>query len=112
MFSPCYLDNILITEKDFEKNSCKIGGHLPRECSRVKKFTIDREASVNAELTSNHYWRSPLLQGGLEIRCKISIKIHSHFNKTVFGSYKDIMKELHIEPMEEGLRSLLLEKLY
>lgn len=37
-----------------------------------------------AELTSSHYWRSPLVQGGLETICKISIKIHSSSNEAVF----------------------------
>ena len=94
-----------------EQNSCEIVGHLPREISRVTEFMLDRGASVNAELTSSHYRSSPLVQGGLEIRCKISIKMHSSFNKAVFECYKDMVKELYIEPKkEELLGSFLLEE--
>ena len=60
---------------------CKIGkdetavGHLPMEILRVTKFCIDRGGSINAELTSDHYRRSPLIQGGIEIPCKVTAKI-------------------------------------
>ena len=43
----------------------KTVGHLPREISRVTKFFLDRGARVNAKLTSRHYRRSPLVQGGM-----------------------------------------------
>ena len=60
---------------------CEIGndekpvGHLPMEISRATKFFIDRGATLTAELTSDHYRRSPLIQGGMEIPCKITTKI-------------------------------------
>ena len=60
---------------------CEIGkdetavGHRPMEISRVTKFFIDRRGSIIAELTSDHYRRSPLFQGGLEIPCKVTAKI-------------------------------------
>ena len=37
---------------------------------------LDNRASENAELTSSHYRRYPLVQGGLKIKCKINIKAH------------------------------------
>ena len=40
-------------------------GHLPMEISRATKFFIDRGATVAVELTSEHYRRSPLVQGGI-----------------------------------------------
>ena len=61
--------------------TCEIGkdeipvGHLPMEISRVTKFFIDRGATVTAELTREYYRRSPLIQGGLEIPCKMTAKI-------------------------------------
>ena len=60
---------------------CKIGknetavGHLPMGISRVTKFFIDRGGSIIADLTSDHYRRSPLIQGGIEIPCKVASKI-------------------------------------
>ena len=65
----------------FEKMVWEIGkdetavGHLPMEISRVTKFFIDRGGSITAELTSDHYRRSPLIQGDIEIPCKVTVKI-------------------------------------
>ena len=60
---------------------CEIGkgetavGHLPMEILRVTKFFIDRRGSIIAILTSDHYRRSPLIQGAIEIPCKLTAKI-------------------------------------
>jgi len=45
-------------------------GHLPKEISCATKFFIDRGATIKATLISEHYRRSPLVQGGMEIACK------------------------------------------
>ena len=50
---------------------CRVVGHLPREISRPTKFLLDRGAVVTATISDNKYRRSPLLQGGLEIPCKV-----------------------------------------
>ena len=60
--------------KACERNSEKRVGHLPQGISRVTKFIIERGAIVDVELTSDHYRRSPLVQGGLEIKCNVTIK--------------------------------------
>ena len=52
-------------------------GHLPREVSRICKFLLDRGTSITAELTSTIYRFSPLVNGGLEIPCKINVKMLS-----------------------------------
>ena len=57
------------------KSNGHIAGHLPREISRVTKFLLDRVAVVQATLFTTHYSRSPLVQGGLEIGCKVSVKL-------------------------------------
>ena len=49
--------------------------YLPQEISRVSKFTIERGAIVDVELTSDHYRTSPLVKGGLEIKCKVTVKV-------------------------------------
>ena len=57
------------------KVSGEIVGHLPREISRTTKFLMDRGAKVFAELISSDYRHSPLVQGGLELQCKVIIKM-------------------------------------
>ena len=57
------------------KSIGQIVGHLPREISRVTKFLLDRGAVVQATLSTTHYKRSPLVQGGLEIACKVSVEM-------------------------------------
>ena len=50
-------------------------GHLPREVSRATKFLIDRVARISLVLSSRSYRRSPLVQGGLEISCHVTVKL-------------------------------------
>ena len=63
----------------FAIKTCKsigqIAGHLPREISRVTKFLLDEGAVVQATLSTTHYKRSPLVKGGLEIACKVSVEM-------------------------------------
>ena len=47
--------------------------NLPMETSCVTKFLLDRAARVFTILTSANYYISPLVQGGLEIPCRIEI---------------------------------------
>ena len=54
---------------------CEVGkmdvvGHLPREISRATKFFMDLGGKVSVTLTSEHYRRSSLVQGGMEIACQ------------------------------------------
>ena len=48
-------------------------GHWPKEISRVTKYSLDQGISMHCKLTSRHYRRSPLVQGGLEIKCEVMI---------------------------------------
>ena len=43
--------------------------------TRVTKFLIDRSAIVKPTLTTTDYRFSALIQGGLRIACKVSVKI-------------------------------------
>ena len=47
--------------------------HLPKEISRVTKYFLDRGISMHCKLTSRHYRHSPLVLGGLEIKCEVVI---------------------------------------
>ena len=82
----------------------KIVGHLPREISRITKFILDRGAQVNAVLTSNNYRRSPLVQGGLEIPCEVTIRMPATItNHMVVDQYKELLNEFYTEPREEEI---------
>ena len=48
-------------------------GHLPLENSRATKFLFDSVASVVPVLTSTNCCGSPLVQGRLEIACRVEI---------------------------------------
>ena len=63
-----------------------IVGHLPMENSRVTKYILDRGARVYAIVTSTNYCVSPLVQGGLQIPCRVEI----HMPATV--KTKELMK--------------------
>ena len=82
----------------------KIVGHLPREISRITKFILDRGARVNAVLTSNHYRRSLLVQGGLEIPCEVTIRMPATIkNHMVVDRFKELLNEFYTEPHEEEI---------
>ena len=51
--------------------------HLPMENSRVTKYILDRGARVYAIPTSTNYCVLPLVQGRLEIPCRIEIHMPS-----------------------------------
>ena len=87
----------------------KIVRQLPREISRITKFILDRGAQVNAVLTSNNYRHSPLVQGGLEILCEVTICMPATItNHMVVDQYKGLLNEFYTEPQEEEiLRSIL-----
>ena len=77
-------------------------GHLPREISRPTKFLIDRGAVVKSKITSAHYRRSPLLQGGLEIQCVVSVTLPGTIkNHLLLDRYKLLVERLYCEPKDE-----------
>ena len=86
---------------------CEIGnetpvGHLPMEIARATKFFIDRGATVIAQLTSDHYRRPPLIQGGIEIPCKVTAKISGTvINLLIMEKYIQLVQELYTEPKDE-----------
>lgn len=77
-------------------------GHLPREISRVTKFLLDRGAVVHATLTTTDYRRSPLVQGGLEIACKVTVKMPGTVkNHMLMDRYLELVTSLYAEPKNE-----------
>ena len=92
------------------QGSGKTVGHLPREISRATKFLLDRGATVNAKLSSEHYRKSPLFQGGLEIACIITVTMPGTVrNHMVIERYKEIVERLYCKPKNEVVIGCFLE---
>jgi len=88
-------------------------GHLPREISRVTKFFMDRGATIEVQLTSEHYRRSPIVQGGMEIACKVTVKIiGTCLNLLLLEKYKSLVQELYLEPKEEEVLGNYLQPMH
>ena len=94
--------------KVWERNSQKQVGHLHREVSRVIKLIVDWGAIVDVKSTSDCYRRSLLLQGGLKIKCKVTVK-YPMTPIQVTECYRALDEELYVEPKkDEILGSLIL----
>ena len=77
-------------------------GHLLREMSRPTKFLLDRGVEIVAEIESSHYWRSPLIQGRLEICCKVSATLPGTINNhMLLDRYKELVNKLYCHPKNE-----------
>ena len=101
----------------FATKTCEMGietpvGHFPMEISGATKFLIDRGANVTAKVTSDHYRRSPLIQGGIEISCKVTANISGTvINLMIMEKYTQLVQELYAVPKnEEMLGSFLRAK--
>lgn len=84
-------------------------GHLPKELSRVTKYFLDRGFTMKCKLTSNHYRRSPLVQGGLEIKCEVMINARPTLLQAKLTTrYLELVHSLYTEPVEEKLMGELI----
>ena len=86
-----------------ERKSEKPVGHLPRETSRVSKFAIEHGATADAELTSGHYRRSPLVRDELEIKLKVTFKVPNATTRQVTERYRAFVEELYVEPKKKEI---------
>ena len=85
-------------------------GHLPMEISRVTRFFIDRGGSITAELTSDHYIRSPFIQGGIEIPCKVTANISGTvINLLIMEKSTQLVQELYTEQKDEDILDSFLQ---
>ena len=93
----------------FASKVCKFGkeipvGHLPKEISRVTKYLLDRGATATATLKREHYRRSPLMQGGLEYPCKVSVTMPGTVsNLLVLEKYWPLVEELYTKLKNEEI---------
>ena len=78
-------------------------GHLPMEISRITKFILQRDARAQATVTGKHYRRSPLIQGGLEVPCLVTVtmpgSIMNHLLKARYEKLWELSLELKNEEM-------------
>ena len=56
---------------------------------------------MDVEIISDYYRSSPLVQGGLEIKYKVTVKVPSATPRQVTERYCALVKELYVEPKEE-----------
>ena len=85
-------------------------GHLPMEISRVTKFLPDRVPNISAKLTSTHYRRSPLVQGGIEIPCVVTVSMSDTvINQLLMERYKQLVEILYTEPKEEEILATFVQ---
>ena len=67
---------------------------------------------IPAILTSTDYRRSPLVQDGLEIACKVIVKLPGTVrNHLLMDRYVEIVKVNYIEPKHEVILEYFLKKL-
>ena len=94
--------------KDWEK----IVRHLPREISRPTKCLIDKGEKITAKLSSIHYRRSPLFQGGLEIPCEATVTIPASIKgHLLIQRYEKMVHELYCERKNETIMGSFIEKI-
>ena len=93
------------------ENDSKTVGHLPKEMSRATKFLLDHVGTISLKLSSDHYRRSPLFQGGLEIPCIVTVTMAGTVrNHMVLDRYEEIVNRLYCEPKNEVIIGCLLAK--
>ena len=67
-------------------------------------FFIDRGANITVTLTSGHYRRSPLVQGGMETACKVTASISgTYINLLLVERYKKLVEDIYTEPKNEDI---------
>ena len=90
-------------------NTQSVVRHRPVEISRITKFILQRYARVQATVTGKHYRRSPLIQGGLEVPCLVTVTMSgSIMNHLLIARYEKLLGELHLEPKDEEIMGTLL----
>ena len=88
-----------------------IVGHLPKEISRPTKYPLDWGAIVTATITSENCEKSPLFQGGLEIRWVTTVTmIATVRGRLLLQRYEQFVKILYAEPKDKVIVGSYLKK--
>ena len=70
----------------------------------------DKSAIVNAPLASKQYRQSPIVQGGMEIPCEVTVKMWGTcINLMLIEKYKQLVEQLYIESNSEEILGSFLE---
>ena len=95
-----------------ENGKEKIVGHLPQEISRPTKFLLARGAVMHAELSFDKYRKSPLVQGGLELSCKVYISMPpTVLNENLISRYKSLVASYMLNHQrKQKLEALKMKK--
>ena len=71
---------------------------------------MDRGTIVSAQLTREHYRGTPVVQVGMEIACKVTVKIPGTcVNILLMENYKQLVQQLYIEPKNEEIIGSFLQ---
>lgn len=85
--------------------------HLPREVSRSTKFLLDLGYVIKATLSSTHYRRSPLFQGGQDIVWFVTVAMLGIIrNHPMLGCSKALVNALYCKPKDEVVIVNLLKR--
>ena len=66
----------------------------------MTKFFARKRSVVQATLSTTHYRRLPVVQGGLEIAGKVSVKIPGTI-KNHLDRYFELVRSIYVEPKNE-----------
>ena len=95
-------DFFVIKVTDHESGA--IVGHLPMGNSSARKYLLHRGARVVATVTSTNYCVSPLVQGGLEIPCRVKIFMTLTLkNRAFINIYRNYVDVLYYEREESNI---------
>ena len=88
-------------DQNFRRTKISVTGHLPREISRYTYYIIVHGASVSCKVIDVHHRRSPLVQGGLEIPCEVTVTMnYSQENVRAMAEYTRLIQEKYEEPTD------------
>merc|ERR1719494_223529 len=72
---------------------------------------ILRRASLNCFVTHESYYRSPIVQDGLEILCKLHVRMFpTAHNRSIVTHFETLVSRFYAEPDDEVLMGLVEQK--
>ena len=81
------------------------------EISRSTSFLILRGGTITGVLTETHYRRSPIMKGGLEIPCKLIIRmLRTSHNKSIAAHFEKLVAKFYSEPSDELIMGSFVEE--
>ena len=80
----------------------QIVGHLPMEISRSCFFLTLRGAALSCIINDTKYYRSPIVQGGLEILCNLRVHmVPTSHNRAIAAHFQTLVGKFYSEPTDE-----------